>query len=99
MNYRERARLINDWIVKHENHCAELGTISPKWRVARFLDMTALKLWTNRFDPYDVDCPFTSPEDAEQFVIDTIKDEYNDVITMFPLEVMYYLGYTQAETL
>ena len=97
MNYKQRRQIINDWVNKHEKHCADLGTISPRWQVARFLDMAALRLWTNSFDPYDVDCPFTSPEDAEQFAIDMIHEEYDNLIAMFPLEVMYFLGYTQAK--
>ena len=97
MDYKQRSQIINDWLSAHEKHCAELGTISPRWQVARFLDMAALRLWTNGFDPYDVECPFTSPEDAEQFAIDMIKEEYGTVINIFPLEVMYYLGYIQAK--
>ena len=96
-NYEYRKQIINEWIADHERHCAELGTISPRWQVARFLDMAALRLWTNSFDPYDVDCPFESPEEAEQFAIDTIKDEYSTIIAMFPLEIMYFFGYTSAK--
>ena len=97
MDYKQRRQIINDWVNEHEKHCAELGTISPRWQVARFLDMVALKLWTNRFDPYDVECPFTSPEDAERFAIDMIKEEYGAIIDMFPLEVMYFFGYMSAK--
>ena len=94
--YEQRKQIINKWLYDHENHCAELGTVSPRWQVARFLDMAALRLWTNRFDPYDVECPFDSPEEAEQFAIDTIKEEYSHIIAIYPLEILYYLGYVHA---
>jgi hypothetical protein len=70
---------------------------SQRFQIAPFLDKVVLRLWTNKFDPYDPDCPFVSPEDAESFCISDLMDEYGYIITTFPLEILHYYGYTYSK--
>lgn len=97
MNYNQRKQIIDEWIKQHESHCAELGTISHCWCIGKFLDMVALKLWTNKFNPNDIDCPYNSYEEAETHAIKSIKEVYSYIINVFPLEVLYFYGYNSAQ--
>ena len=96
MTYDERKQQIDNWVRQYENHCAELGTISFSWQIAKFLDQVVLKLWTNKFNPLDVE--YLNESEAEQCVIDSIMEEFKFIVDMFPIEILYYYGYAQARS-
>lgn len=97
MTQKEIKRTIDTWIVDYNENCELMEIDSRRFQIALFLDKVVLRLWTNKFDPYDPECPFTSPEDAEEFCISDLKDEYGYIITTFPLEILHYYGYTYAK--
>ena len=76
MTQNEIKRIIDTWIVDYNENCELMEIDSRRFQIALFLDKVVLRLWTNKFDPYDPECPFTSPEDAEEFCISDLKDEY-----------------------
>lgn len=95
--YERVKPIIDDWICQYSEQCEGLGVSSHRVQISRFLDLVVLHLWTNKYDPYDVNCPFESYEDAEQFCIDEIKDRFGYIIDTFPIEILYFYGYVYAK--
>lgn len=97
MNRAEIKKTIDNWIADYNMQCELMELDSRRFQIAPFLDKVVLRLWTNKFDPYNPDCPFVSAENAEEFCISDLMDEYGYIITTFPLEILHYYGYTYAK--
>ena len=89
-------QIIDKWVSDYLMQCELMEVDSQRVNIPRFLDLVVLYLGRNRFNPTDVDCQFSSAEEAEQFYIDEIKQRFGYIITTFPLEVMHYYGYLYA---
>lgn len=59
--------------------------------VCHALDVIVMRLFSSKFDPYDVSCPYDSEEEAERDMIKSVKDEFAEIL-MMPLEVIYLIA-------
>lgn len=90
-----REKIINKWISDYVDNCDKHDINTKQLEIAHFLDVVVLNLFNSKFNN-DVDCPFESQEEADNFYINYVKEKYHYIIDIFPLEVLYFYGYTYA---
>lgn len=80
----------NEWNIKEqEKEIVDVGHLGCM--VCHALDVIVMRLFSSKFDPYDVTCPYDSEKEAECAMIDSVKSEFSDILIM-PIELIYHIA-------
>lgn len=83
-----------DWEYNDKNY---LDLYSKFSDIANFLDYIAIHLIIGQFDPLDITCECDSQEEYQKMHLDYLKNHHKDLIENFPIEVVHYLAYNDAQ--